>query len=318
MCRWVGYFGSPLRLEELVYNTSHSLIEQSRSARQTSRVTNADGFGLGWYGTSETPGVYHSVSPAWSDRNLQELAAQIESPLFLAHVRASTGTPVQQTNCHPFRWGRWLFVHNGFVRDYARLRRDLLLAVDPRFFGAIEGTTDSELLFYLALTFGLDDDALPALERMAGFVEATAQRFGIEDAVQMTLGLSDGERLYAVRYASASKPNSLYVSNDARDVQLLHPKTSGSRASRRRIARSSRSPSRSCPGSGESCPRQPPSSCNLAPTRRSRSRPVAPSNRGSAYRSRHEWSASPRSRRRDCGGRDRRGGRDGGLRRVLR
>jgi len=223
MCRWVGYFGSPLRVEELVYNTTHSLIEQSRSARQTSHLTNADGFGLGWYGTSETPGVYHSVSPAWNDRNLQALAAQIESPLFLAHVRASTGTPVQQTNCHPFRWGRWLFVHNGFVRDYALLRRDLLLGVDPRFFGAIEGTTDSELLFYLALTFGLDDDALPALERMTGFVEATAQRFGIEDAVQMTLGVSEGERLYAVRYASASEPNSLYVSNDARDVQLLHP-----------------------------------------------------------------------------------------------
>jgi predicted glutamine amidotransferase len=223
MCRWVGYFGSPLRLEELVYNTAHSLIEQSRSARQTSHLTNADGFGLGWYGTSETPGVYHSVAPAWNDRNLQELAGQIESPLFLAHVRASTGTPVQETNCHPFRWGRWLFVHNGFVRDYARLRRDLLLAVDARFFEAIEGTTDSELLFYLALTFGLDDEALPALERMAGFVEATAQRFGIEDAVQMTLGVSDGERLYAVRYASASKPNSLYVSNDARDVQQLHP-----------------------------------------------------------------------------------------------
>jgi glutamine amidotransferase len=206
-----------------VYNTSHSLIEQSRSARKTSHLTNADGFGLGWYGTSERPGLYHSVAPAWSDRNLQELAAQIESPLFLAHVRASTGTPVQQTNCHPFRWDRWLFVHNGFVRDYARLRRDLLLAVDPRFFEAIEGTTDSELLFYLALTFGLDEDALPALERMAGFVEATAQRFGVEDALQMTLGLSDGERLYAVRYASASTANSLYVSNDARDVQLLHP-----------------------------------------------------------------------------------------------
>jgi glutamine amidotransferase len=223
MCRWVGYFGSPLRLEELVYNPTHSLIEQSRSARHTSHMTNADGFGLGWYGTSETPGVYHSVAPAWNDWNLRELAAQIESPLFLAHVRAATGTPVQQSNCHPFRYGRWLFVHNGFVRDYARLRRDLLLAVDPRFFGAIEGTTDSELLFYLALTFGLADDALPALERMAGFVEATAQRFGIDDPLQMTLGVSDGERLYAVRYASASEPNTLFVSHDARDVQLLHP-----------------------------------------------------------------------------------------------
>jgi predicted glutamine amidotransferase len=118
MCRWLAYFGSPIRIEELVYNASHSLIEQSRAARLTTHLTNADGFGIGWYGRSELPGLYRSVSPAWSDRNLQELCAHIASPLFLAHVRAATGTPVQQTNCHPFRDGRWLFVHNGFVGDH--------------------------------------------------------------------------------------------------------------------------------------------------------------------------------------------------------
>ena len=224
MCRWIGYFGSPLRMAELVYNPTHSLIEQSRAARLTTHVTNADGFGLGWYGTSALPGVYRSVSPAWSDRNLQELCAQIESPLFLAHIRASTGTPVQQTNCHPFRHGRWLFVHNGFVADYEQLRRDLVLAVDPRLFAHIEGTTDSELLFFLALTFGLEDEPLPALERMAGFVEATARRHDVAEPLQMTVGVSDGERLYAVRYASGQVPaNSLYVTNDARDVRLLYP-----------------------------------------------------------------------------------------------
>jgi predicted glutamine amidotransferase len=224
MCRWLAYFGAPLRLEELVYNPTHSLIEQSRAARMTTHLANADGFGLGWYGTSELPGVYRSVSPAWSDRNLQELSAQLESPLFLAHVRASTGTPVQQTNCHPFRHGRWLFVHNGFVDEYARLRRDLLVAVDPDLFVRIEGTTDSELLFYLALTFGLDDEPLPALERMAGFVEASGRRHGVEEPLQMTIGASNGERLYAVRYASGPVENSLYVSNDASDVRLLYPK----------------------------------------------------------------------------------------------
>jgi predicted glutamine amidotransferase len=224
MCRWIGYFGSPLRMAELVYNPTHSLIEQSRAARLTTHVTNADGFGLGWYGTSALPGVYRSVSPAWSDRNLQELCAQIESPLFLAHIRASTGTPVQQTNCHPFRHDRWLFVHNGFVADYDHLRRDLVLAVDPRLFAHVEGTTDSELLFFLALTFGLDDEPLPALERMAGFVEATARRHDVAEPLQMTVGVSDGERLYAVRYASGQlQANSLYVSNDARDVRLLYP-----------------------------------------------------------------------------------------------
>ncbi len=223
MCRWVGYFGAPLRMEELVYNASHSLVEQSRAARFTSHLTNADGFGVGWYGTRAGPGVYRSVAPAWSDRNLQELCAQIESPLFLAHVRAATGTAVQQTNCHPFRHGRWIFVHNGFIDDYHRLRRDLMLAVDPQLFDGIEGTTDSELLFFLALTFGLDAEPLPALERMAGFVEATGREHGVDAPLQMTLGLSDGERLYAVRYASGGVANSLYVSNDAHDVRLLYP-----------------------------------------------------------------------------------------------
>jgi predicted glutamine amidotransferase len=223
MCRWLAYCGDPLRIEELVYNPAHSLIEQSRAARRTTHLTNADGFGLAWYGTHELPGVYRSIAPAWSDRNLQELAAQIESPLFIAHVRATTGTAVQETNCHPFRHGRWVFVHNGFVDAYDRLRRDLLLAVDPALFVGIEGTTDSELLFYLALTFGLDAEPLAALERMAGFVEATGRRHGVAEPLQMTLGLSDGERVYAVRYASGPEANSLYVSNDASDVRRLHP-----------------------------------------------------------------------------------------------
>jgi predicted glutamine amidotransferase len=224
MCRWLGYFGDPIRVAELVYNTQHSLIEQSRNARFTSHLTNADGFGLGWYGTADGPGIYRNVAPAWSDRNLQELAQQIRSPLFLAHVRAATGTPVQETNCHPFRHGRWLFVHNGFIDGYHELRRDLMLAVDAELFPEIQGTTDSELLFFLALTFGLEDDPLAALERMAGFVEAIGHDHGVENPLQMTIGTSDGERLFAVRYASGEQAvNSLYVSNDAHDVRMLYP-----------------------------------------------------------------------------------------------
>jgi predicted glutamine amidotransferase len=131
---------------------------------------------------------------------------------------------VQQTNCHPFRHQRWIFVHNGFINRYDRLRRDLVMAVDPTLFDRIEGTTDSELLFFLALTFGLDEEPLGALERMAGFVEAAGRRHGVEHPLQMTVGLSDGERLYAVRYATSGfVANSLYVSNDAHDVRLLYP-----------------------------------------------------------------------------------------------
>jgi glutamine amidotransferase len=223
MCRWLGYFGNPVRLEELVYNTNHSLVEQSRNARLTSHLMNADGFGVGWYGTGDGPGRYRSVAPAWNDANLQELCAHIESPLFVAHVRATTGTPVQETNCHPFRYGRWLFVHNGFIADFDRLHRELLVAVNPELFPNIRGTTDSELMFHLALTFGLDSDPLGALERMAGFVEATARRHDVERPLQMTVGVSDGERLYAARYASDQEANSLFVTNDVEDVRELYP-----------------------------------------------------------------------------------------------
>ena len=223
MCRWVAYFGNPIRPEMLLYETVHSLVEQSRGDRLAGGNPNADGLGLGWYGGRDEPGLYRSIAPAWGDRNLRELARQIESPLFLAHIRAATGTPVEQTNCHPFRHGRWLFMHNGFIDDYLRLRRELLFAVDPDLFSSIEGTTDSELMFHLALTFGLEDEPLTALERMAGFVEETGRRQGVAEPLQMTVAVSDGERLYAARHASGPVVNSLFVTEDASAVRALHP-----------------------------------------------------------------------------------------------
>ena len=223
MCRWLGYFGSPILPRELVSDPERSLIEQSRRAGPHMTAANGDGFGLGWYGPRDGPALFRSATPAWGDENLRELTAAIESPLFLAHVRAATGTPVQQTNCHPFRYGRWLFVHNGYIADYQRLRRDLLFAVRPDLFINMRGSTDSELMFHLALTFGLEDDPIGGLERMAGHIEALGAARGVAEPLQMTIGLSDGERLYAVRYASGPVVNTLYVSEDVEAVRRLYP-----------------------------------------------------------------------------------------------
>jgi predicted glutamine amidotransferase len=223
MCRWLAYFGNPIRPQALLYDAPYSLVEQSRRDRLAGGYPNADGFGLGWYGARDEPALYRSIVPAWADRNLRELAGEIEAAMFIAHVRAATGTPVEQSNCHPFRHGRWLFAHNGFIDGYFGMRRDLLLAVDPSDFAAIEGTTDSELMFHLALTFGLDDEPLAALERMAGFVEETGHRHGVAEPLQMTVAVSDGERLYAARYASGPVVNSLFVTADASAVRALYP-----------------------------------------------------------------------------------------------
>ena len=125
MCRWMAYSGAPLPLEELVIKTEVSLIDQSLSARRSLEPTNGDGFGLGWYGRDNLPGRYRSTQPAWNDANLRDLALHVESPLFLAHVRRSTGTPVQQSNCHPFRYRDWLFVHNGEIEGFEKIKYDL-------------------------------------------------------------------------------------------------------------------------------------------------------------------------------------------------
>ena len=223
MCRWMAWSGQPVIVEELLFEPPHGLIDQSLHSRMGVETTNGDGFGLGWYGAGEGPGVYRSVAPAWGDANLRELAAHIESPLFIAHVRATTGTAIQQTNCHPFRHGRWLFVHNGVVAGFHEMRRELMLEVAPELFPDIQGSTDSEVLFHLALTYGLEQDPVAALERTIGLVEATAARHGIENVAQTSIGVTDGERLWAFRYSTEGQlALAVRVDRRAGDPEL-HP-----------------------------------------------------------------------------------------------
>ena len=223
MCRWLAYSGSPVLLEDLLYKPEHSLIVQSMHSTMGAETTNGDGFGVGWYGVQDTPGVFRSVEPAWNDRNLNELAAHISSPRVFAHIRAAIGSPVQQTNCHPFRHGRWLWMHNGYLDGFHLMKRDLALAVDPGRFADIEGTTDTEILFFLALSFGLEQDPPRAVARAVGLVEQTARRYDIEFPVQMTIATTDGETTWAFRYSTENRSRTLYHSTDVSTLQHQYP-----------------------------------------------------------------------------------------------
>jgi glutamine amidotransferase len=114
-------------------------------------------------------------------------------------------------------------VHNGLVRDFHLVKRDLSLAVDESLYPYIEGSADSETLFYLALTFGLEDDPPKAVERMVGFVEEVGRRHGVEHPIQMTIGTSDGKSVWAFRYSSEGDSRTLFYSTDVRTVRELHP-----------------------------------------------------------------------------------------------
>lgn len=223
MCRWLAYSGSPVLLEDLLFKPENSLVMQSRHSRLGVEAINGDGFGVGWYGAPETPGIYRSIEPAWNDRNLRELSAQASAGRVLAHVRATTGTAVQQTNCHPFRHDRWLWMHNGAIADFSLVRRDLTLAVDASLLPDIEGSTDSELFFFLALTFGLQADPPSAVARAVAVIEATGRRHGVEHPIQMTVATTDGDTTWAFRYSSEGRSRSLFHSADISTLRHQYP-----------------------------------------------------------------------------------------------
>jgi predicted glutamine amidotransferase len=210
MCRWLAYTGAPVFLDELICKPIHSLIEQSLCATEAKSPTNGDGFGIGWYGERPEPGLYREVLPAWNDPNLRNLAYQIRAGLFFAHVRASTGTASSRPNCHPFGHGRWMFMHNGQIGGYQRLRRRLEAMIPDRYYNHRLGTTDSEVIFYLLFGNGLEDDPIDALSATLAQVHEVMAEEGVAEPLRFTAALSDGETIYAVRHASDQAPPTLY------------------------------------------------------------------------------------------------------------
>lgn len=222
MCRWIAYAGPTIPMSLALIDAKHSLLVQSERSTMGTEPMNGDGFGIGWYSPHlRTPGVYRDIRPAWNDENFRDLAAHIRSGMFLAHIRATTGTAVQRSNCHPFRHGRWLFQHNGLIPGFRVLRRELMFEVHADYFDDIEGTTDSELIFHLALTFGLERDAPRALSRTVATVEEHVQRHGIGGEFQFSAAAADGEFIYAVRYASQGTPRTLFYATELEVLREL-------------------------------------------------------------------------------------------------
>ncbi|TFV98383.1 class II glutamine amidotransferase [Leifsonia flava] len=227
MCRWLAYSGEPIQPSTLILDAQHSLVAQSLNSPLGAETVNGDGFGFGWYPkddrTRGIPALFHSIEPAWHDENLREITQAVESPLFFAHVRAAGGPPIQQTNCHPFRHENWMFMHNGFLSDFITYKRDLTFAVDPSLYPAIHGTTDSEVLFHLALTLGLQDDPIGAMAKAVRMVESVGREKGVAFPMQGTLAVSNGRTLWTFRYSSQGQTRSLFHSAEISALRELYP-----------------------------------------------------------------------------------------------
>jgi glutamine amidotransferase len=114
-------------------------------------------------------------------------------------------------------------MHNGLIHDFLHVKRELVLEVDPALYPEIEGSTDSEVFFFLALTFGLEDDPPSAVARAVGLIEAVGEQHGVDVPVQMSVATTDGDSIWAFRYASKGTPSSLFYSTDVTTLRRQHP-----------------------------------------------------------------------------------------------
>jgi predicted glutamine amidotransferase len=227
MCRWLAYLGEPLQPSTIVLDATNSIVAQSLNSPLGAETVNGDGFGFGWYPSGGRAGVepalFHSIEPAWNDENVRELTRAIESPLFFAHVRAAIGPPIQQTNCHPFRYGNWMFMHNGAIAGWPQSKRDLTALIAPPLYPRVLGTTDSEVVFYLALTYGLRDDPIGAMSNALRTVEDVGRDHGVQNPWNGTVAISDGSTLWAIRYSSGGHTRSLFHSTDIPTLRAMYP-----------------------------------------------------------------------------------------------
>ena len=220
MCRFLAHLGAPVFIADLVCAPAHSLVRQSLRCAEGKAATNGDGFGLGWYAERPEPGLYREIRPAWSDENLASLCAQVRARLFFAHVRASTGTATTRANCHPFASGRHLFMHNGQVGGYARIRRRIEALIPDALYGGRLGTGDTEALFLAALADGLGEDPAPAMARTLGRVLAIMRAAEVAEPLRVAAAYTDGEALHAFRWASDGRAPSLYWRRDEAGLVL--------------------------------------------------------------------------------------------------
>ncbi|WP_181198485.1 class II glutamine amidotransferase [Enhygromyxa salina] len=231
MCRFAMYLGPPIKLSALVTEPSNSIIHQSYDAQEREEPLNGDGFGVAWYVPElrDEPAVFKSISPAWNNANLLNLAPVTRSHCLLAHVRAaSPGLAVAQVNCHPFVRERFAFMHNGSVGGFARLRRRLRERLSDLAYDAIAGSTDSEHVLALLSDRWLEALEPDPLERAALALRETIEllehlraELDIEEPSYLNLAITDGAAAMVCRYVSPGPDpaHSLYYARGALVVE---------------------------------------------------------------------------------------------------
>jgi len=214
MCRIAAYLGPSLTLSKLLRDSSHSLTDQSRNAKEMNGSSTAgDGWGVGWYtADQETPGMLKSILPLWSDLNAETAPHAIAAHCIVGHVRlASPGVEVCFTNTPLFVLDQYLFTMNGELTPWpGPLSRRMRAALNGADEARVHGSTDAEMVAALWRTCLRRQDGDMGHALQEALRQATELALGQGGSVKANVILTDGSTLVATRYAVEEEPTSLY------------------------------------------------------------------------------------------------------------
>ena len=193
----------------IVFGGTHTLVRQSYAPREMRGAHNADGYGVAWYHEGH-PIRIREARPLWHDAELEQLLASVHSNCMFAIVRnASPGIPVDRGEVAPLIYKRWSFALNGYVRKFrSHAMRTLRSTLPDELYGAIQGTSDTETLFMMAITEVWKGAS------MATALSTVAERAGsLGLRCRLNMVMSDGESIAVSRTSNTEETNSLYVAH---------------------------------------------------------------------------------------------------------
>ncbi|PVV05346.1 hypothetical protein BB560_000127 [Smittium megazygosporum] len=217
MCRFIVYKSeTPILMADLITRPAHSIIMQSIQSKlriDKIRPMNGDGFGIGWYDEPGQDGcIFTSVLPAWSNQNLHRLAEKVKSKLIFAHVRATTGgTSTSESNCHPWKFGNLMWMHNGDIANFYKIKRKLVADLSEDAYNCIQGTTDSEHAFALFISL-LEDpykqsftykEMKDTMLKTIAVINKYLKDAGVTEPSLLNFAVTDGDTVVCTRYISS-------------------------------------------------------------------------------------------------------------------
>lgn len=201
MCRlYAMRANEPTRVECSLVHAQNALMQQSQGDAEG--LVHSHGWGVADY-RDTVPMIEKQTWAAWHGEHFRKTAARVYANTVVAHVRQATVGAIALENTHPFSHGRWIFAHNGSIRDFAKVRDRMIEQIDPELRNDIRGETDSEHIFYFLLTLHLRHPERPLIETVGRGLRRIIQWSEATDPPEpagLNIVLTDGDRLVGSRY----------------------------------------------------------------------------------------------------------------------